>query len=130
MKELRKEELNSLKNVLEDLQKFIRNKEKKKLPYYYVQFDNMINNIEICLQSEELDTSLISHILFRDWTNANHELIGVSACELLCSDYPEHIEDAYHFIELITVVGSYFTEEDVEEYELNETFWGNGLSNK
>lgn len=136
MRILKEEELVPLRDALEDVQKFIRETERKTKPYYYFQFDNMINNIEICLQSNEQDMHLISEILLRDWLNANHELLGVSACRLFCSSCPEEAEKAYHFVELITEIEVYFEEEMPEEYkeEYNydfcETFFDSGRSNK
>lgn len=115
MKKLNKSELISLRKALVDVQQFIRKVKKKSPPYYCLKFDNMINNIEIYLYSGDSDLCLISKILFRDWVNANHELIGIPASEWFCGRTTEQAEDAYHFAELIATIETYFLEMEEED---------------
>ncbi len=111
MKILKEEELVPLRNALEEVQKFIREIETKTVPYYYLQFDNMINNIEIYIQTDEQDMRHLNKVLLRDWLNANHTLLGVPACRLLYAPAPYEVENACHFIKLIMAVAVYFPEE-------------------
>lgn len=125
MRNLKCEELITLRMALSKVQKFISKVEKKQTSYYYVQFDNMINNIELFFYSGDTDTSLISEILLRDWGNANDELIGIPACELLWIKKPEQKEKIYHLWELIAAVEIYFPEEEEDDeffYEINENW--------
>lgn len=119
MRMLKREELILLREALLNVQKFIRQTEKQKASYYYVQFDNMINNIGIYLLSDDVDLFRISEVLLRDWLNANHELLGVPACELFCGIQNERMEDTYRFWELIATVENYFPEEGEEDGVLN-----------
>lgn len=127
MRSLKEEQLIPLRNTLREVQKFIREfvneAEQKILPYYYFRFDDMINNIEICLQSEELDLRQISAILERDWRSANHELIGIPGCENFAKGIEKKEITAYRFAELLIVVEEYFEED-------GETFWTERRSNK
>lgn len=116
MKELNKKELISLRKALMDVQQFIRKVKQQRMPYYYLQFDNMINNIEIYLYSEDTDIYLISEILFRDWLNANNELIGIPSNEWSCMKTFGDKEEVYRFFELIAIVEAYFQEtNEIEE---------------
>lgn len=117
MKELSKKELISLRKALIDIQQFIRKVKHRGMPYYYLQFDNMIHNIEIYLYSDDSDIYTISKILFRDWLNANNELIGIPASEWNCVKARGDREEAYRFWELIAVIEAYF--EDTDETEKN-----------
>lgn len=125
MRELKRVELISLRTALMDVREFIQRTEKQKTAYYYVQFDNMINNIELFFYSGDTDTRLISEILLRDWGNANDELIGIPACELMWIKKPEHKEEIYQLWELIAAVEIYFPEEEEDDdffYEINENW--------
>lgn len=111
MRMLKREELILLREVLLNVQKMIQRTEKQQASYYYVQFDNMINNIGIYLLSDDVDLFRISEVLLRDWLNANHELLGLSTCELFCGIQNEGMEETYRFWELIATVENYFPEE-------------------
>lgn len=122
MKVLKKNDLISLRKALLDVQQFIRKVKKQRMPYYYLQFDNMINNIEIYLYSDDSDVYMISKILFRDWLNANNELIGIPASEWSCEKAFGNREDVYLFLELIANIEVYFQETDETEedfYQIN-----------
>lgn len=120
MRKLKREDLILLREALLNVQMFIQSMENQRMPYYYLQFDNMIHNIGIYLLSDDADVCLINEILLRDWMNANHELLGLQACELICEIQNERIEEACRFFELMAIVEAYFLENE-EEYEKDES---------
>lgn len=122
MKKLNRKDLISLRKALMDVQQFIRKVKQREIPYYYLQFDNMINNIDIYLYSEDTDIYLISEILFRDWLNANNELIGIPSNEWSCMKTFGDREKVYRFLELIAAIDVYFQETNETEedfYQIN-----------
>ncbi|WP_251392171.1 hypothetical protein [Mediterraneibacter agrestimuris] len=123
MKELNKKELISLRKALMDVQQFIRKIKPQRMPYCYIQFDNMLNNIEIYLYCEDTDIYLISEILFRDWKNANHELLGISASEWNCMKSFGDKGEVYRFWELIAIIEAYFQETNETEEDFYQTYY-------
>lgn len=112
MKELKKEDLITMRESLKKLQGCIRRAEVHETPYYYVQFDHMIHNIAIYLYTGDTDSEALYTVLLRDWLNANHDIIGLSSCKLLQTNDPERNDETFLFLELLTEVEGYFLEDE------------------
>lgn len=109
MRTFTKEELKALRLSITELLEFIRHVKWKDEPYFYRSLDNMKNNIEIYLYTQNGEARLLCEVLSRDWQAANDRFTGIPSCELIPgNDNVWYLNCKYQ--ELVSVVGRYFLE--------------------
>lgn len=105
--ELRKEELQMLRNALDQLLYFIRHAKWKDEPYFYRPLDHMKNNIEIYFYTQSRENRQLYALLFRDWKAANNQYTGIPSCELMTEQ--ENVQRLNRrYLELLGEVAQYF----------------------
>ncbi len=112
---LRKEQLVPLHDALENLMRFVRERQCGRAPYFYRYLDYMKNNIEIFLYirgNPEEDFRYLDKILCRDWNAANDMYIGIPSCKWF-EKGPR--EPAMKYLELLEEVNQYFVQEQDRE---------------
>lgn len=104
MGSLTREELEPLRNLLEELSDFTRGLHIEEIPYFSRFIENMKNNLEICRLVQYEGWEQMNHLLRRDWLAANRTLIGIPDFDI-CVENPEE-KEALHcrFFELVSEI--------------------------
>ena len=103
-----REELENLREELEELMDFIRNMETGDLPYFYRYFDAMKNNIEIFFWVGEEDTEDIIPVLERDWEASHSVLIGVQNYDIRKEHPDADPVLCIYFASILSDIGRFF----------------------
>ncbi|MBU3875524.1 hypothetical protein HGO97_006835 [Faecalicatena sp. AGMB00832] len=107
MRGLTKEELEPLKNLLEELSVFVKELHIEEIPYFSRFIENMKNNLEICRLVHYEDWEQMNHLLKRDWSAANQTLIGIPDFDICVENPVEKEELNCRFLELVSGIESY-----------------------
>lgn len=69
MSKLRKQNLEPLREALQELTDFVRNMDQAEYSYFYRQVERMGNNVEICILVRYDGWEQLERILLRDWNS-------------------------------------------------------------
>lgn len=109
-----KEELEHLRQELEQLMEFVRGMEAGELPYFYRYFDTMKNNIEIFFHIGGEDIEDFLPVLERDWKASHTMLIGVQNYDIRKKHPDADPVLCLYFAEMLSEVQSFFDQNDVK----------------
>ena len=100
MKSLDREDLVPLRKCLDELLDFIRELQMEEIP-------NMKYNLEICCLVQYEGWEQMEQILIRDWSAANHVLIGIPGFDFAAKSAAEKAELDCRFIELLANIETF-----------------------
>ena len=99
MKSLDREDLVPLRKCLDELLDFIHELQMEELPYYY--------NLEICFLVQYEGWEQMEQILVRDWSAANHAMLGIPGFDFAAESAAEKAELDCRFIELLANIETF-----------------------
>lgn len=105
---LKPEQLFLLRDALNDLMLFVKERHDDGVPHFYRYLDFMKNNIETCIYTQDAwgeGIKYLGKILLRDWKEANDEYIGIPSYELFQENQGEV---CVQYLCLLDKVGKYF----------------------
>lgn len=111
---LKREELLSLRDALNELMKFIRKLQCNEVPYFYHFLDYMKNNIEFCVCIQSDDMEHLEEILLRDWTAANDTFLGIPSYNFFDESSEGQQELCVQYLILLAEIEKYFTYKEKE----------------
>lgn len=107
MSSLKRDDLKTLRNLLEELLDLLCGLCVEEPPYFFRFIENMKNNLEICHFVQYEGWEQMEYLLRRDWSEANHRLIGIPEFNIN-SDNPEEKEELdCRFLELVSGIEHY-----------------------
>ncbi len=104
---LKREELEPLRNLLEEFLDFVKGLHIEEIPYFSRFIENMNNNLEICRLVQYEGWEQMNQLLKRDWLAANQTLIGIPDFRIGGEDQEEKDALNCRFFELVTGIESY-----------------------
>ena len=107
MKSLDREDLVPLRKCLDELLDFIRELQMEEIPYFYRCLENMKYNLEIFFLVQYEGWEQMEQILIRDWSAANHVLIGIPGFDFAAKSAAEKAELDCRFIELLANIETF-----------------------
>lgn len=107
MKTIAQDDLRTLRKKLEELVDFTLGLHHDETPYFLRFIENMKNNLDICLLVQYEGWEQMEYILKRDWTAANHRLIGIPGFDIYAENQEKKKELDCQFLELISIIESY-----------------------
>lgn len=112
MRILAQDDLRNLRKYLDDLLKFVIRLHTEDIPYFLKYVENMKNNLDICMLVNYEGQEQIGQILRRDWTAANHRLIGIPGFDICIENQEEKKELDCQFLELISAIEGYLKNQE------------------
>lgn len=110
MSSLKRDDLGTLRKLLIELLDFIEGLCVEESPYFSRFIENMKNNLEICYFVQYDGWEQMEYLLKRDWSEANHRLIGIPGFDIH-ADNPEEKERLdCRFLELVSGIERYVKE--------------------
>lgn len=109
MSSLKRGDLEPLGEILQELTEFICGLHVEEIPYFVKFIECMRYNLEICLLVQYEDWEQLDYILRRDWSAANHHLIGIPDFDIQVSDLDKKRKLECRFLELINNVEKYLS---------------------
>lgn len=109
MKSLAREDLVPLGKCLDELLDFVHGLQVEEIPYFYKYIENMKNNLEICFLVHYEGWEQIELLLRRDWSAANHVLVGMPDFCISAEEPSQKAKLEYEFIRLTANVEKYFS---------------------
>ena len=107
MNSLARDELEPLKNLLEELLAFVKDLHIEEIPYFSRFIENMKNNLEICHLVHYENWEQMNHLLKRDWSAANQTLLGIPDFDIRVENPVEKEELNCRFLELVSGIEGY-----------------------
>lgn len=107
MQNLLREDLYPLKLCIEELLEFVQGLHMEEQPYFCRFIENMHNNLEICGLVHYEGWEQMEKILRRDWTAANHMLVGIPGFQIKEESVKRKRELDCRFLELISRIEYY-----------------------
>lgn len=107
MKSLVREDLVPLRECLDKLLNFVHELQVEEIPYFFRYIENMKYNLEICFLVRYEGWEQIELLLKRDWSAANHTLVGMPNFCISAENPAEKVKLECEFIGLIANVQKY-----------------------